>query len=260
MANSGKLGLTAVATPALTDTFSVRQSGDARDKKETLAQARSVVAPDATTAAKGLVELATDGENAAAVVVQGNDARLSNSRPPSGAAGGDLSGAYPNPSVADDSHSHTAATLPASAVPLVSFLAASLSNSTTSMAATGLSIPVLAGHRYTFVAELRFDDSSGGFTDAAKVDFDGSTAVAADFCAFCHSGSSVWNPGATFSTALATDFEATTFGGPSDWVVIRGSLEVSANGTFAVRFAQSVHIDGTLTLRRGSSLIAVDMT
>lgn len=38
--------------------------------------------PDATTTTKGKVELATDGETAAGVVVQGNDSRLSNARTP----------------------------------------------------------------------------------------------------------------------------------------------------------------------------------
>lgn len=52
---------------------------------------------DATTTQKGAVELATDGESAANVVVQGNDSRLSNSRTPTGPAGGVLDGTYPNP-------------------------------------------------------------------------------------------------------------------------------------------------------------------
>jgi hypothetical protein len=43
---------------------------------------RTLAVSDATTGAKGVVELATDGENAASVVVQGNDARMSNARTP----------------------------------------------------------------------------------------------------------------------------------------------------------------------------------
>lgn len=42
----------------------------------------SAYPPNADTTTKGLAELATDGENAANVVVQGNDSRLSNSRTP----------------------------------------------------------------------------------------------------------------------------------------------------------------------------------
>lgn len=43
---------------------------------------RTLAVADASTSAKGVVELATDGESAAGVVVQGNDARMSNARTP----------------------------------------------------------------------------------------------------------------------------------------------------------------------------------
>ena len=43
---------------------------------------RTLTVGDATTSAKGVVELATSGESAANVVVQGNDARLSDARTP----------------------------------------------------------------------------------------------------------------------------------------------------------------------------------
>ena len=58
--------------------------------------------PDATTTTKGIVELATNGESASGVVVQGDDSRLSNSRTPTGTASGDLTGTYPGPTIATD--------------------------------------------------------------------------------------------------------------------------------------------------------------
>ncbi|NBQ67352.1 MAG: hypothetical protein EBU46_00360 [Nitrosomonadaceae bacterium] len=56
------------------------------------ATAFSNIKQAATTSATGVVELATDGENASGVVVQGNDSRLSNSRTPTSHATSHKSG------------------------------------------------------------------------------------------------------------------------------------------------------------------------
>lgn len=132
-----------------------------------------------------------------------------------------------------------------------SYLAADATNATTTMAATGLTVPVVSGQKYVFKAILYLNDSLAA--DGAKVDFDASTATATNFRAH----GTLYDTALVLSqqtTALATDFSAATVTGDS-MLEIHGSFEAGSTGTFALRFAQVAHTIGTLTLLRGSHLI-----
>lgn len=139
---------------------------------------------------------------------------------------------------------------------LASMLSADATNATATMAASGLTVPVVAGKRYGFRAVLFCNDSVD--IDGFKFDFD-TSAAATSFRAFGVGSDTISSTLIDVSTtALGTDIAGSGSGDVQ--VVVEGGYEPSASGNFLVRFAQNAHTTGTLTLFRNSYLILWEIT
>lgn len=144
----------------------------------------------------------------------------------------------------------TGATGPAGPGPNVSMLAADATNATSSMAATGISVPLAASTKYAFLATLRLDIGAG--VEGCQFDFDASTAGVADFWAG-------WFDESLSITGDLTTSAAADYSGPTSGTVvvtIHGSIETTTAGTLALRHAQASHLVETLRTKRGSWLVA----
>ena len=128
------------------------------------------------------------------------------------------------------------------------FLAADVTNATTTFASTTLSVPVTTGLKYGFEVSLRLADSVAA--DGVKLDFNGGTATATNFRAHVIGHDSALAL-STQVTALATAATIATFTGDG-MLRVEGSFEPSSTGTFIPRFAKNSHTTGTATLYRGS--------
>lgn len=95
--------------------------------------------PAATTGAQGAVVLATPSSDVTAGhVVQASDARLSDARLPTGSAGGDLAGTYPNPTLAAAGPGATGPLGDATHAPVVTIDAKGRVTALSSVAITGV--------------------------------------------------------------------------------------------------------------------------
>lgn len=142
---------------------------------------------------------------------------------------------------------------------LSSSVAADLTmTASTTLVTSGLTTTVLNGHKYRFSAILFVSDSTAA--SGVKVAFDGGAATATDFRCHGLTGDTTLAAAilATEPTALSTSIGGGLGVTTATVLEVLGTFQASSSGTFIMRYAQFAS-GGTLTLRRGSSLVLTDI-
>lgn len=137
------------------------------------------------------------------------------------------------------------------------YLTAAATNDTATMAALGLSVPVVSPNNYLF--HLTVFASNTVAADGIKLDFAGGTATVSSpviHCVVTDDAQVVQASQQT--TALATDVTVATITGGSI-VLCDGFFQASVSGTVAVQFAMNADTTGVLTAAAGSSFIVENL-
>jgi hypothetical protein len=129
---------------------------------------------------------------------------------------------------------------------LTSYLSSDFTNATTTPSNTALSVTVVSGGVYSFVLNFYANTSTSG--EGCRIDVNGGSATFTNIIfgtPFAAGGVSTSAGNAQIMTLTQT-FNCA--------LIIIGTIEVNAGGTFIIRAWQDNHTSGTLTIKRDSSL------
>ncbi len=177
------------------------------------------------------------------------------SLPPSGNAGGDLSGTYPNPSVADDSHSHTQATLPPIPVTVYKTADETVNNSAALQDDDHLTFTPGSAKKYRFELVVFFSDATAGGVGGVKATL-GGTAVIASMVAIAEI-SGIDNIGVMSAerwTVFGDSVSEASNAESLPCVRVSGTVEITTTGTFKLRWAQNAATAADCKALKGSFL------
>jgi hypothetical protein len=130
--------------------------------------------------------------------------------------------------------------------------------STTTLAnVSGLSVTLLAGRTYSFVAEISWTDAAAGGLQLAI----GGTATVTNiiYDGYIIDSGANGIKGNAQATALGTAVASSTTTGTAGHARIAGTITVNAAGTLTVQAAQNTSNGTATTIKRGSTFIVQDM-